>query len=58
MLYSGSQVTPICQSYFETEILPHIVPLSGEKAETHQLFQLASANNAKLPMSTYMLLGG
>ena len=27
------------------------MPLSGEKAEVHQLFQLRAANNGRLPMS-------
>ena len=53
---SGSQVTLVCQSYFKKEILPHIVPSSGVKAEGHQLFQLTAANNAKLPVSMYIEL--
>ena len=56
LLDSGSQVTLICQSYFERKILPHIIPSSGEKAEAHQLFQLTAANNGKLPMSMYVEL--
>ena len=51
LLDSGSQVTLIWQSYFEREILLHIVPSGGEKAEVHQLFQLTAANNGKVPMS-------
>ena len=31
LLDSGSQVTLICQSFFEQEILPHIKPSDGEK---------------------------
>ena len=31
LLDSGSQVTLICQSFFEQEILPHIKPSGGEK---------------------------
>ena len=56
LLDSGSQVTLICQSYSEREILPHIVPLSGEKAEAHQLLQLTAANNGKLSVSMYIEL--
>ena len=56
LLESGSQVTLICQSYFEQEILPHIRPSRREKAEAHQLFQLTAANNGKLPMSMYVKL--
>ena len=56
LLDFGSQVTLICQSYFEWEILPHIRPSSGEKAEDHQLFQLTAANNGKLPVSMYVQL--
>ena len=55
-LNSGSQVTLICQSYFESEILPHNVPSSREKAEAHELFQLTATNNGKLPMSMYVKL--
>ena len=33
LLDSGSQVTLICQSFFEQEILPHIKPADGEKAK-------------------------
>ena len=56
LLDSGSQVTLICQSFFEQEILPHIKPADGEKAEAHQLFQLTAANNGKLPVSMYVEL--
>ena len=41
---------------FEQEILPHIIPSDGEKAEAHQLFQLTAANNGKVPVSMYMEL--
>ena len=51
LLDSGSQGTLIHQSYFKWEILHHIIPSSGEKAEAHQLFQLTAANNGKLPIS-------
>ena len=54
LLDSGSQVTLIHQNYFEWEILPHIRPSGGEKAEAHQLFQLTAANHGKLPMSMYV----
>ena len=53
LLDSGNQVTVICQSYFEWEILPHIRPSGGEKAEAHQL-QLTAAKHGKLPMSMYV----
>ena len=56
LLDSGSQVTLICQSFFEQEILPHIEPLDGEKAKAHQLFQLTAANDGKLPISMYVEL--
>ena len=56
LLDSGSQVTLICQSFFEQEILPLIKPSDGEKAKAHQLFQLTAANNGKLPISMYMEL--
>ena len=56
LLDSGSQVTLICQSFFEQEILPHIEPSDGEKAKAHQLFQLTAANNGKLPISMYVEL--
>ena len=56
LLDSGSQVTLICQSFFEQEILPHIEPVDGEKAKAHQLFQLTAANNGKLPISMYVEL--
>ena len=36
---------------FEQEILPHIQPTDGEKAEAHQLFQLIAANHGNLPVS-------
>ena len=42
LLDSGSQVTLIRQSFFEQEILPHIKPSDGEKANAHQLFQLTA----------------
>ena len=41
---------------FEQEILPHIQPSDGEKAEVHQLFQLTAANHGKLPISMYVEL--
>ena len=56
LLDSGSQVTLICQSFFEQEILPHIEPSDGEKAKAHQLFQLTAANNGKLSISMYVEL--
>ena len=56
LLDSGSQVTLICQSFFEQEILSHIQPSDGEKAEAHQLFQLTVANHGKLPISMYVEL--
>ena len=56
LLDSGSQVTLIRQSFFEQEILPHIKPSDGEKANAHQLFQLTAANNGKLPVSMYVEL--
>ena len=56
LLDSGSQVTLICQSFYEQEILPHIQPSDGEKAEAPQLFQLTAANNGKLPVSMYVEL--
>ena len=46
---SGSQVTLICKSYLKWEILPHIIPSSGEKAEAHQLFPQTAANNGNSP---------
>ena len=49
LLDSGSQVTLICQSFLEQEILPHIQPSDGQKAEAYQLFQLTAANHGKLP---------
>ena len=49
-------VTLIGQSFFKQEILPYIRPPDGEKAEAHQLFQLTTANNGKLPISMYMEL--
>ena len=54
LLDSGSQVTLICQSFFEEETLSHIKPSDREKAEAHQLFQLTAANNGKLPISMYV----
>ena len=56
LLDSGSHVTLICQSFFEQEILPHIQPSDGEKAEAHQLFQLTAAIHGKLPISMYVEL--
>ena len=56
LLDSGSQVTLIRQSFFKQEILPHIKPSDGEKANAHQLFQLTAANNGKLPVSMYVEL--
>ena len=56
LLDSSSEVTLICQSYFEQEILPHTRPCGGEKAEAHQLFQLTAANHGKLPVSMYVEL--
>ena len=38
------------------EILPHIKPSDGEKANAHQLFQLTAANDGKLPVSMYVEL--
>ena len=56
LLDSGNQVTLLCKSYFEQEILPHIRPSGNEMAEVHQLFQLTAANNEKLPVSMYVEL--
>ena len=56
LLDSGSQVTLLCQSFFEHEILPHIELSNAEKAKAHQLFQLTAANNGKLPISMYVEL--
>ena len=56
LLDSDTQVTAICQKYFEEEILSHIRPSGGEKAEAHQLFQLTAGNHEKLPMSIYVEL--
>ena len=53
---SSSQVTLICHTFFEQEILPHIEPTDGEKVKAHQLFQLTAANNGKLPVSMYVEL--
>ena len=53
LIDSGSQVTLIHQSFFEQEILPHIQPSDGEKAEAHQL---TAANHGKLPVSMYVEL--
>ena len=52
----GSQVTLICQSFFEQKILPHVQPSDGKKAEAHQLFQLTAANQGRLPVSMYVEL--
>ena len=41
---------------FEQEILPHIQPSDGEKAEAHQLFKLTAANHGRLPISMYVEL--
>ena len=41
---------------FEQEILPHIKPSDGEKAEVHQLFQLTAGNKGKLPIAMYVEL--
>ena len=51
LLDSGSQVTLIHQSFLEQEILPHMQPSDGEKAEA---LQLTAANHGKLPISMYV----
>ena len=56
LLDSGSQVTLICQSFFEQEILPILNHGMGKKAKVQQLFQLTAANNGKLPISMYVEL--
>ena len=56
LLDSGSQVTLIYQNLFEQEILPHIKPSDGKKAEAHQLFQLTAAIQRKLVVSMYVEL--
>ena len=56
LLDSGSQVTLIHQSFFEQKILPHIEPTDGEKVKAHQLFQLTTADNGKLPIFIYVEL--
>ena len=56
LLDPGSQVTLICQSFCKQEILPHMQPSDGGKAEAHQLFQLTAANHEKLPISMYVEL--
>ena len=56
LLDSGSQVTLICQSLFEQEILPHIQSSDGEKAEAHWLCQLTATNHRKLPISMHVEL--
>ena len=56
LLDPGSKVTLIHQSYFEQEILPHIIPSCREKVEAHQLFQVTAASTGKLPVSMYVVL--
>ena len=53
---TGSQVTLIHHSYLKQEILPHIRPSGGEKAEVHQLFQLTAPLHGKVPISMYVEL--
>ena len=48
-LDSGSQVTLICQSLFEQEILPHIQPSDREKAEAYPAVSADSCQSSKTP---------
>ena len=41
---------------FEQEILSHIQPSDGEKAEAHHVFQLTAAKHGKFPIFMYVEL--
>ena len=57
MFDSGSQVTLICPEFFsDRKSCPIFNHLMGKGREPHQLFQLTSANNGKLPISMYVEL--
>ena len=52
-LDSGSEVTLLQQSYFNKHILSKIKPVTGEKADAHNLFKLTVANNGQMPIKMY-----
>ena len=56
LLDSGSEVSLICQSYFEEHLLPKIETPTGENADAHILFNITVANDGQLPMKTYIEL--
>ena len=53
LLYLGSEVMLLRQSYFEQHLLPKIQVVTSEKAEAHQSFHLTVANDGQLPVKMY-----
>ena len=56
LLYSGSEMLLLRQSYFDQHLLPKIKSATSEKAEAHQLFNLTVANDRQLLVKMYTKL--
>ena len=56
LLDSGSEVSLIHQSDFKEHLLPRTEIPTGEKVDTHVLFNLTVVNDGQLPIKMYTTL--
>ena len=56
LLDSGSDVTPIQQSYYDENLMHLVRAYSVEKSGVHTLFNLTVANDEQMPITKYVEL--
>ena len=55
LLNLGSEVSIICQSYFNEHLLPKVMTLMGEMADNYFLFCLTMVNDGQLPLYIHQI---
>ena len=53
LLNFGSVVTLINESFFQSNLAQSITPMTGDKVNAHQLFNLKGVENGQVPLSKY-----
>ena len=53
LLDFGSMVTLVNESFFQSNLAKFITPMTGDKVNAHQLFNLKGVENGQVPLSKY-----
>ena len=54
LLGSGSNISIICQAYFNEYLLPKVKTPMGEKADDNSVFHLTVVNDGQIPIKYYV----